>query len=153
MSKSNSSMIFAALVLSVGLFATPVEAQMTNSASSNTMPANSTDNAGQAANPSSATAPDNTAVNARDRNAGEETADQGGNKLTDRQLMQGIRKAVVKDKSLSTYAHNVKIVALNGKVTLKGPVETQDEVQNIQAKAEQVAGEGNVTNKLSVKNP
>ena len=58
---------------------------------------------------------------------------------------------MVDDKSLSTYAHNVKIVAPHGKVTLKGPVHTEEEKNKIEAKATQVAGAGNVTNMITVK--
>ncbi|MCC6590366.1 MAG: BON domain-containing protein [Bryobacterales bacterium] len=65
--------------------------------------------------------------------------------------MQQIRKAVVADKSLSTYGHNVKIIATNGKVTLKGPVHTEEESKAIEAKAVEVAGAGNVTNQIAVK--
>jgi osmotically-inducible protein OsmY len=65
--------------------------------------------------------------------------------------MQKIRKAVVGDKSLSTYAHNVKIIAKNGKVTLKGPVHTDEESRNIEAKAVEVAGADNVINQITVK--
>src|ERR1700758_5201907 len=65
---------------------------------------------------------DNTKQNQRDRVKSEPTADQAKNNLSDREIMQQIRKAVVGDKSLSTYAHNVKIIAQNGKVSLKGPV-------------------------------
>jgi hyperosmotically inducible protein len=94
---------------------------------------------------------DNTEVNVRDRNAGEPTADQAKNNLSDRKIMQKIRKAVVKDKSLSTYAHNVKIISEHGKVTLKGPVHSEDESTSIETKALKVAGQGNVDNQLSVK--
>jgi osmotically-inducible protein OsmY len=65
--------------------------------------------------------------------------------------MQQIRKAVVADKSLSTYAHNVKIIAEHGKVTLKGPVHTEEEKKKIEAIATEVAGPGNVTNEITVK--
>ena len=65
--------------------------------------------------------------------------------------MQKIRQAVVGDKSLSTYGHNVKIISEHGKVTLKGPVHTDEERKNIEAKAVEVAGAGNVTNMLEVK--
>jgi osmotically-inducible protein OsmY len=68
----------------------------------------------------------------------------------DRDIMQKIRKAVVADKSLSTYGHNVKIISEHGKVTLKGPVRSDDESKNIEAKAVEIAGAGNVTNQLSV---
>ena len=98
-----------------------------------------------------ATEPDNTRVNQRDRSNTEPTADQAKNNATDRQLMQQIRKAVVDDKSLSTTAHNVKIIAHNGKVTLKGPVNSEEEKQSVEQKAAAVAGAGNVTNELSVK--
>jgi len=65
--------------------------------------------------------------------------------------MQKIRKAIIADKSLSTYGHNVKVISEHGKVTLKGPVHTADERSNIEAKATQVAGPGNVDNQISVK--
>ena len=54
------------------------------------------------------------------------------------------------DKSLSTYAHNVKIVSVNGAVTLNGVVKSAQEKSVIQAKALAVAGKGNVTNGLTV---
>ena len=95
--------------------------------------------------------PDNTKINERDRQKTEKTADQAKETTSDREIMQKIRKAVVDDKSLSTYGHNVKIISEHGKVTLKGPVHTDDERKNIEAKAIEVAGAGNVTNQLSVK--
>jgi hyperosmotically inducible protein len=52
---------------------------------------------------------------------------------------------------LSTYAHNVKIISQNGKVTLKGVVRSDDERRTIKTKAEEVAGAGNVMDNLSVK--
>ncbi len=79
------------------------------------------------------------------------TADQGKNNSSDLQIMQKIRKAVVGDKSLSSYAHNVKIIAENGKVTLKGPVRSEDEKTSIEQKAVDVAGSGNVTNEITIK--
>jgi osmotically-inducible protein OsmY len=101
--------------------------------------------------PTFAQQPDNTKVNERDKAASQPTADQAKNTLTDREIMQKIRKAVVADKSLSTYGHNVKIISQHGKVTLKGPVHTDEENKNIEAKAIEVAGAGNVTNMLAVK--
>jgi hyperosmotically inducible protein len=97
------------------------------------------------------TAPDNTKVNKRDRAHSEPTADQAKENTSDREIMRKIRSAIVSDKSLSTYAHNVKIIAQPGKVTLKGPVHSDDERKSIEAKALEVAGSGNVTNQLSVK--
>jgi hyperosmotically inducible periplasmic protein len=97
------------------------------------------------------TQPDNTKVNKRDRDSGAPTADQQKNNMNDRQLSQAIRKAVIADKSLSTYAHNVKIIAQNGSVTLKGPVKSEEEKKAIVAKAGEIAGAGKVNDQLSVK--
>jgi osmotically-inducible protein OsmY len=57
----------------------------------------------------------------------------------------------VNDKSLSTYAHNVKIITQQGQVTLKGPVQSEDEKKAIEAKAAEVVGENKVSNELNVK--
>jgi osmotically-inducible protein OsmY len=91
-------------------------------------------------------APDNTKVN----KTAKPTADKATNNAGDRDLMQKIRKAVVDDKSLSTYAHNVKIVAQNGKVTLKGPVRSTEEKATIERIATDVAGAGNVVNQITI---
>jgi len=99
---------------------------------------------------STAVPADNTKVNQRDQNANEPTADQQKNKTSDRVMTQQIRKAIVKDKSLSTYAHNVKIITQNGQVTLKGPVRSDDEKRAVEAKAAEVAGQNNVTSQLDV---
>ena len=97
------------------------------------------------------TPPDNTKANQRDRSKAEPTADQGKNNTTDRDLMKKIRKSLMDDKSLSTYAHNVKVIAQDGKVTLKGPVRSEDEKRAVEQKASEVAGAGNVTDELTVK--
>ena len=94
---------------------------------------------------------DNTKVNQRDQNANEPTADQQKDNRSDRDITQQIRQALVKDKSLSTYAHNVKVITQNGQVTLKGPVRSDDEKQAVEAKAAEIAGQGKVTNELDVK--
>jgi osmotically-inducible protein OsmY len=96
-------------------------------------------------------ASDNTKVNKRDRSQAEPTADQAKDNASDRDLMQKIRKSIVDDKSLSTYAHNIKVIAQHGKVTLKGPVRSAEEKQAVEQKATEVAGAGNVTNELTVK--
>ena len=97
------------------------------------------------------TPPDNTKVNQRDRASTAATADQGRNNITDRELAQKIRKSIISDSSLSTYAHNVKVIAQGGRVTLKGPVRSADEKQSIEQKATEAAGAGNVTDELTVK--
>ena len=93
---------------------------------------------------------DNTKVNTRDRAKGAVTADQQKDNATDRDLTQKIRRALMQDKSLSTYAHNVKVIAQAGQVTLKGPVRSADEKKSVEAMAVEVAGAGHVTNQLSV---
>jgi len=96
------------------------------------------------------TAADNTKVNTRDRNKGEVTADQQKENAGDRELTQKIRRALMQDKTLSSYAHNVKIVSQDGQVTLKGPVRSEEEKKTVEAKATDVAGAGKVTNQMSV---
>ncbi len=97
------------------------------------------------------TKPDNTKVNKRDRNPGEATADQQKMNEADRTLTAKIRKSVMDDKTLSTYAHNVKIISQDGVVTLKGPVRSDDEVKSIMAKAVDIAGSPDkVINQMSV---
>ena len=95
--------------------------------------------------------PDNTKVNDRDRNKAEPTADQQKENRPDRDITRDIRRSIVRDKSLSTYAHNVKIISQNGMVTLKGPVRSEDEKAAIEAKAAEIAGKDKVTNQLEVK--
>jgi hyperosmotically inducible periplasmic protein len=96
-------------------------------------------------------AADNTKVNERDRSQNEPTADQQKDNRSDRDITQQIRHSIMQDKSLSTYAHNVKIVTQDGQVTLKGPVRSQDEKKAIEAKAAEVAGDGKVTSELNIK--
>ena len=93
---------------------------------------------------------DNTKVNTRDRAEGAVTADQQKENAADRDLTQKIRRSLMGDKALSTYAKNVKIVSLNGQVTLKGPVRSDQEQQAIEARAVEVAGAGKVVNEMSV---
>ncbi len=94
--------------------------------------------------------PDNTKTNEQDRKTDEPTADQQKNSKSDRETTKQIRKAIQSDKSLSTYAHNVKVIAKNGSVTLKGPVRSEEEKKTIQDKAAAVAGAGNVVNELTI---
>ena len=83
---------------------------------------------------------DNTKMNQRDRNPNEPTADQQKENSSDRALAKQVRRALMNDKSLSTYAHNIKVIAQNGVVTLKGPVHSDQEKQAIEAKAAEAAG-------------
>jgi len=97
------------------------------------------------------TAPNNSAVNARDRAPGAMTAGQQSNAKSDLELTREIRRAVMKDDSLSILAHNVKIVSLNGDVTLRGPVNTKHERGAVGREARKIAGAGHVDNLLEVK--
>ena len=93
---------------------------------------------------------DNTKVNKRDRAANEVTADQQSNSEGDTDLTRRIRQAIMKEETFSTYAQNVKVISVNGKVTLKGPVSTESEKTKILSHARSVAGTANVTNEMSV---
>ena len=95
-------------------------------------------------------APDNTKTNARDHQAGQKTAGDQSNSKADLEITQKIRKAIVDEKDLSTYAHNIKIVTVDGKVTLKGPVTSEAEKTAVESKAAEVAGKANVTSQVSV---
>jgi hyperosmotically inducible periplasmic protein len=94
--------------------------------------------------------PDNSKVNTRDRKPSQLAADQQENNRSDLQTTKEIRQALMADKSLSTYAHNVKIVTRNGEVTLKGPVRSEEEKKVVEAKATEVAGATNIMNQMSV---
>jgi hyperosmotically inducible periplasmic protein len=96
-------------------------------------------------------APNNTAVNVRDRAPDAMTAGEQSSAKSDVGLTRRIRRAVVKDSSLSMLAHNVKIVTANGNVILRGPVNTEAEKLAIASKANAIAGAGNVDNQLEVK--
>jgi hyperosmotically inducible periplasmic protein len=98
----------------------------------------------------SPTAPDNSGINIRDRSNDAVTAGEQSNSRGDLKLTAKIRRAIVKDKSLSTMAHNVKIVSLNGAVTLRGPVKSDEEKATIEAKAQAIAGTDKVDNELEV---
>ena len=91
------------------------------------------------------TAPNNTRNNKEDAQKGAVTAD--------RETTRKIRASIMSDKSLSPYAHNVKVITQDGKVTRKGPVRTDRERVGVEAKATAVAGDGNVTSGIQVAPP
>lgn len=95
----------------------------------------------------SAQAPDNSATN---KQSGV-TAQQQSNAPSDRAITQKIRKALVADKSLSTYAHNVKIITADGTVTLKGPVKSEDEKEKVASIAAEAVDPSKIDNELTVK--
>lgn len=94
---------------------------------------------------------DNTAVNARDRDNAAQTSMAQPNDKADVTLAAAVRRAITKDSSLSTMAHNVKIIAANGTVTLRGPVKNDDEKAKVESTARSVNGVQQVTNELDVK--
>jgi len=93
------------------------------------------------------TAPDNSKQNKTQS----KTADDQTNVKTDRDTTAQIRKSIMADKDLSTYAHNVKIITRNGTVTLKGPVKSDDEKQKVISYASNVVAADKVTDQLTVK--
>ena len=96
------------------------------------------------------TQPDNTKTNKRDRSTDQPTADQQKENPADREISQKVRSSIMKDKGLSTYAHNTKIITQNGYVTLRGPVRSEEERSNVESKAAAVAGRDHVRNELEV---
>jgi hyperosmotically inducible protein len=97
-----------------------------------------------------APAADNSKMNQQEDNKTGTTAQSQKENKADREMARQIRRAVVQDKALSTYAHNVKIISRNGMVTLKGPVRSDEDKQSIEAKAKAVAGEDKVDDQLEV---
>jgi osmotically-inducible protein OsmY len=79
------------------------------------------------------------------------TADNQSNAKSDRDTTADIRKAVIADKDLSMYAHNVKIITRNGHVTLKGPVKSEQERQQVLTDASSVVAKENIDDQLTVK--
>ena len=94
--------------------------------------------------------PDNTKTNQRDRNTGTVTADQQKGSGADVDITRQIRRSITNDKSLSTYAKNVKVITKGGTVTLRGPVRSEEERKEIETKATEVAGANHVKNELQV---
>lgn len=94
---------------------------------------------------------DNTAKNERDRSKETKTPVDESNAPEDIKITQDIRKAIVKDNSLSMTAKNVKVITAGGQVTLRGPVNNADEKAKIAAAAKSVAGETKVIDQLEIK--
>ncbi len=79
------------------------------------------------------------------------TIEQQGNSPVDLELTRIIRRAVLKEAALSGPAKNVKIISVEGKVTLRGPVHSEQEKAMVGAIAEKAAGRGKVTNQLEIR--
>ena len=95
-------------------------------------------------------APDNSGRNVRDRDDQTKTPGDQSENEADRTITQNIRQALTAEDSLSTNAKNVKIITNDGTVTLRGPVKSEKEKTDIEAKAKQVAGVKRVDNQIEV---
>lgn len=93
---------------------------------------------------------DNTKTNVRDRDAGELTAGSQSQKKDDVDITAKIRKMVVGDNTLSTNAHNVKIITVDGMVTLKGPVKSEAEKAAVEQHAIHIVGDKKITNQIEI---
>ncbi len=93
------------------------------------------------------TQPDNSGQNKHQNT----TADNQPNAKDDRDTTAKVRRAIIADKDLSTYAHNVKIVTRGGTVTLKGPVKSDDEKQKVATDAASVVSQDKIVDHLTVK--
>ena len=94
---------------------------------------------------------DNTKRNSAEQNKNTDTADKQSDSKEDLALVQKIRQEVEKESSLSMNAKNVKIIVRDGKVMLRGPVDSEQEKVTIAAKASEIAGKEKVDNQLEVK--
>jgi hyperosmotically inducible protein len=94
---------------------------------------------------------DNSGINQRDRDTNNLTPGDQGNTQADIDLTQRIRKSLVMDTTYSMTAKNIKIITVNGRVTLRGPVNSDSEKSGIESLAKNIAGDGNVDDQLEVK--
>ena len=105
--------------------------------------------AAQAQAPPAQSAPDNTGRNVRDRGGAALTPGDQSETEAD-EPDPSIWQAVVADDALSTTAKNVKIITVNGVVTLRGPVKTIEEKRTVKATAQQIAGADKVDSQLEI---
>jgi hyperosmotically inducible protein len=95
--------------------------------------------------------PDNTETNERDRSGETKTSGDQSNSSADLKITQAIRRALMKDRELSTTAKNVKVITANGQVTLRGPVKTAQEKARVDQIAKSAAGGAQIDDQLDVK--
>jgi osmotically-inducible protein OsmY len=94
---------------------------------------------------------DNTRINQRDRQGANTTPFDQPNDAEDIKVAAAVRKAIMDDSSLSTTAHNVKFVASDGTVTLRGPVKNDAEKARVESIVKGVPGVATVQNQLDTK--
>ena len=97
------------------------------------------------------TKPDNTATNERDRSGETKTSGDQSNSSADLKITQAVRRALMKDRELSTTAKNIKVITANDHVTLRGPLKTAQEKAKIDQLAKSAAGGSQIDNQLDVK--
>ena len=95
--------------------------------------------------------PDNTKTSERDRSTETKTSGDQSNSSADLKITQAIRRALIKDRELSTTAKNIKVITANGQVTLRGPVKTAQEKVKVDQIAKSAAGSAQIDNQLDVK--
>ena len=95
--------------------------------------------------------PDNTTTNERDRSGEAKTSGDESNSSADLKITQAIRQALMRDRGLSMTAKNIKVIAANGHVTLRGPVKTAQEKAKIDQLARSAAGGAQIDDQLDVK--
>ncbi|TAK64862.1 BON domain-containing protein [Methylobacter sp.] len=98
-------------------------------------------------------ASESTERNVRDKSKTTLTPEDQKESESDINITANIRKAITDQESLSVNAHNVKIIARNGVVTLRGPVDSANESTEIQRIAKQTPGVKQVDNQLEIKAP
>jgi hyperosmotically inducible periplasmic protein len=96
------------------------------------------------------TPPDNTDVNDRDRDGATLTPEDQGNNPMDLGVTQRVRQAIVATDGLTMGEKNVKVITVNGVVTLRGPVESEESKTKIAALAKDAVGVTSVDNQLEV---
>ncbi len=94
---------------------------------------------------------DNSARNERDRSGETKTSGDQSNSPADIKITAAIRRAVMKDRSLTMTAKNVKIITAGGLVTLRGPVKSAQEKTKIDQLAKAAAPGAQIDNQLEVK--
>src|SRR5258708_11990139 len=97
--------------------------------------------------------PDNTATNERDRSGETKTPGDQSNSSADLKITQAIRRALMKDRELSTTAKNIKVITANGQVTLRGPAKSAREKAKIDQLARSPAGAAHIDDHPNVKQP
>jgi hyperosmotically inducible protein len=96
---------------------------------------------------------ENTERNVRDKDNTTLTPEDQKETKSDIKITAHIRKAVVRDKSLSIDAQNAKIITRSGVVTLRGPAGSEAESKRLQKIAKKTRGVVKVDNQLEIKAP